>query len=302
MNPYNYHGTDGSHNPENDRDIHDGMEPPNSTPSRPPVASHLTQMAPCLASATQSHLPYDLYYTSVGQQNGLHHGFNGPGQAHGMIHAEMPQSLSAQQALWRNHNAQWVGRSQQAATPFLSMAPSIPANAYAQTSMPTMGPMTAAIDSGNHPQPLQQRGMSQPWSRAQDDLLLTLKMEGKTHADVCSALQRRFGVLRTPNVVAKRLTKLHNEVLSREDVGKCLENVLETALSMINDEFSNRLGRQILPTAGDTQKLKRTITGFYQRQLVLAERSAGEAGGSEMEANGFEVDSVDFDCGIGFGF
>lgn len=216
MNPYNYHGTDGSHNPENDRDIHDGMEPPNSTPSRPPVASHLTQVAPCLASATQSHLPYDLYYTSVGQQNGLHHGFNGPGQAHGMIHAEMPQSLSAQQALWRNHNAQWVGRSQQAATPFLSMAPSIPANAYAQTSMPTMGPMTAAIDSGNHPQPLQQRGMSQPWSRAQDDLLLTLKMEGKTHADICSALQRRFGVLRTPNVVAKRLTKLHNEVLSRE--------------------------------------------------------------------------------------
>lgn len=69
---------------------------------------------------------------------------------------------------------------------------------------------------------------------------------------------------------------------------------------MIEQAFSIKLGRQILPSAEDTQKLMSYLTGYYQKQLVLAERRAAGLGDSQAGEQDFGFDAegdFSFDSG-----
>lgn len=182
-------------------------------PSQPPMGSRPSSNTSYPTWAAQFHTTNNPYIPSVNHQDFLQPTFDALG--HGQCSATETQQ-PGQHPLFMNPNAQLVSGPVQAANPFFSMGPSLPDSMLPKVTMPSIPLTQAFVGHSSQLQAAHRRGMSQPWSQAQDDMLLTLKAEGKTHPEISREIWKSFGVLRTPNVLAKRLAKLNNAVLSRD--------------------------------------------------------------------------------------
>jgi len=89
-------------------------------------------------------------------------------------------------------------------------------------SNPPLAPHPPPQQAG-HPGEGQHRSPPRPgqdlWTKEQDDLVLRMKFEGQKIQAICNELLRVYKVTKNPNMVSKRLKKLHNDSVDSEAVG-----------------------------------------------------------------------------------